>query len=102
MGCAYYAECGVWRGGASIFAKAVLTAHGEAGRGVHLVDSFAGLPPNTTSADEMYWNEMSYIRVSLEEVRAGFERFGLLDDGVHFHKVSGLGRGQLPAHAGAR
>ena len=91
------AECGVWRGGASIFAKAVLAAHGEAGRGVHLVDSFAGLPPNTTSSDQMYWNEMTYLRVSQAEVRAGFERFGLLDDGVHFHKVMRGGAGGAAA-----
>lgn len=38
----------VWRGGASIFAKAVMTAHGIKNRKVHLVDSFQGLPPNTT------------------------------------------------------
>lgn len=46
-----HAECGVWRGGASLFAKAVLTAHG-AQRDVHLVDSFQGLPPNTTAQDQ--------------------------------------------------
>ena len=40
----------MWRGGASIFAKAVLDAHG-AERDVHLVDSFQGLPPNTTAED---------------------------------------------------
>lgn len=40
----------MWRGGASIFAKAVLTAHG-AQRDVHLVDSFQGLPPPTTGND---------------------------------------------------
>ena len=45
------AECGVWRGGASLFAKAVLAAHG-AQREVHLVDSFQGLPPNTTAQDQ--------------------------------------------------
>lgn len=44
------AECGVWRGGASIFAKAVLTAYGSQ-RDVHLVDSFQGLPPPTTAND---------------------------------------------------
>lgn len=47
------AECGVWRGGASLFAKAVLDVHGAVGREVHLVDSFQGLPPPTTDKDEL-------------------------------------------------
>lgn len=47
------AECGVWRGGSSLYAKAVLDAHGAVGREVHLVDSFQGLPPPTTDKDEL-------------------------------------------------
>src|SRR5579871_1564488 len=38
-------ETGVWRGGASIMAKAVLEAWGDQSRRVILADSFAGLPP---------------------------------------------------------
>ena len=83
-----FVECGVWRGGASIFAKAVLAAHGS-DREVHLVDSFDGLPPNTTTRDDATWSKMDYLRVSQEEVTAGFRRFGLLDDRVVFHKVRG-------------
>ena len=37
------AECGVWRGGATIMMKAVLTALGET-RDVWVCDSFQGLP----------------------------------------------------------
>jgi hypothetical protein len=35
-----FVECGVWRGGASISARALFAAHGASGRKVHLVDSF--------------------------------------------------------------
>ena len=37
-------ETGVWRGGASIFMKAVLTAHGDFNRRLFVADSFQGLP----------------------------------------------------------
>ncbi len=39
-----FVECGVWRGGASIFARAVLLQLGEGHRGVWLADSFEGMP----------------------------------------------------------
>jgi hypothetical protein len=80
-----FVECGVWRGGASIFAKAVFTAHGAA-RDVHLVDSFQGLPPNTTALDVQDWSQADYLRVPQPEVQSNFERFNLLDNRVHFHK----------------
>src|SRR5207247_1758424 len=38
-------ETGVWRGGAGIFMRAILKAHGDNTRLVWLADSFAGLPP---------------------------------------------------------
>src|ERR1700733_5437631 len=38
-------ECGVWRGGASILMRAVLSAYGDQTRRVWLADSFAGVPP---------------------------------------------------------
>ena len=39
-----YVECGVWRGGMSIFAKAVIEVY-QMQRRVYLCDSFQGLPP---------------------------------------------------------
>jgi hypothetical protein len=40
-------ETGVWRGGSTIFMRAVLKAYGIAGRRVWVADSFEGLPkPN--------------------------------------------------------
>jgi O-methyltransferase len=82
-------EAGVWRGGASILARAVLAARGVADRRVILADSFEGLPPPSeqfpadTGAD---FHTHPELAVSLEQVRANFERFGLLDDQVVFLK----------------
>ena len=41
-------ETGVWRGGATIFMRAILKAHGVTNRSVWVADSFAGLPPPDT------------------------------------------------------
>ncbi|KAL3418156.1 hypothetical protein PVAG01_09871 [Phlyctema vagabunda] len=89
-----YLECGVWRGGASIFATGVLTAwtgfgavsEADASREVHVCDSFNGLPQASTAADHNEWNEMHYLEVSLATVRSNFARFDLLlEERVHFH-----------------
>merc|ERR1711862_874770 len=40
-----FIETGVWRGGSSVFARAVLSAMGETNRISYVCDSFAGLPP---------------------------------------------------------
>lgn len=48
-----FIETGVWRGGASIFAKAVLRAHGvDKIRKVWVCDSFKGLPKARTKNDD--------------------------------------------------
>jgi hypothetical protein len=39
-----FVECGVWRGGASIFMRGLLKAHDVQDRSVRLVDSFDGAP----------------------------------------------------------
>ena len=39
-----FIETGVWRGGACIFMRAVLAAHGIKNRKVYVADSFEGLP----------------------------------------------------------
>ena len=38
-------ETGVWRGGACIYMRGILAAHGDAMRRVFVADSFHGLPP---------------------------------------------------------
>ena len=69
-------ECGVWRGGACIFMRAVLKALGDEDRTVWVADSFEGCPPGDHAFKE--------LAVPLSEVVGHFERFGLLDDKVHF------------------
>jgi hypothetical protein len=79
-------ETGVWRGGAGILARAVLKAHEVTDRKVILADSFEGLPPpdgDKYPADQnSNFHEFPELAVSLEQVRANFDRFGLLDEQV--------------------
>jgi len=81
-------ETGVWRGGASIFARAVLKAYGDTSRLVWLADSFQGLPkPDAEkypSDAGSAFHEKDELAVPLEEVKRNFERYGLLDDQVRF------------------
>ncbi|ANR92958.1 TylF/MycF/NovP-related O-methyltransferase [Mycobacterium avium] len=82
-------ECGVWRGGASILMRAVLAAYGDEKRCVWLCDSFAGVPPPDTvnyKADKgiRLHRHARILGVPLENVKANFERYGLLDDQVRF------------------
>lgn len=82
-------ECGVWRGGAAILMRAVLAAYADKTRRVWLADSFAGLPaPDTANykADKglRFDRFAPVLAVSEAQVRANFERYGLLDDQVRF------------------
>jgi O-methyltransferase len=81
-------ETGVWRGGATIFMRAVLKAYGDTSRTVWVADSFAGLPkPNqeefAADAGDTHWR-WSGLAVGVEQVRHNFARYGLLDDQVRF------------------
>ncbi len=82
-------EAGVWRGGSAIFMRAVLAAHGDTDRRVWVADSFQGLPKPSAEhgADtgDLHWTQ-PYLAVSEDSVRRNFERYGLLDDRVHFLK----------------
>ena len=78
-------ETGVWRGGASIMARAVLEAYEDRSRRVIAANSFEGLPP----PDEKYdadvgskFHEYSELIVSEEEVRRNFQRFNFFDEQV--------------------
>jgi O-methyltransferase len=87
-------ECGVWRGGASILMRAVLAAYGDEKRCVWLADSFAGLPrPDPAKYEADKWIRLDrfagilfagILGVPEAEVRANFQRYGLLDDQVRF------------------
>lgn len=82
-------ETGVWRGGVTIFMRAFLRVHGDPRR-VWLADSFEGLPkPNTTDypqdRGDALWSQ-SYLAVSMDQVKANFRKYNLLDDQVRFLK----------------
>lgn len=83
-------ETGVWRGGASIFMRAVLKAYGVKDRTVWVADSFEGLPaPDTQKypqdAGDVH-HKIKFLAVSSEEVKANFSKYGLLDEQVRFLK----------------
>jgi O-methyltransferase len=79
-----FIETGVWRGGASIFMRSLLSVHGVTDRLVWLADSFQGLPAPDSDADGWDMSGVDYLKVSLDEVKANFARFGLLDAQVRF------------------
>ena len=78
-------ETGVWRGGASIFMRAVLAVHGDVSRTVWLADSFAGLPPPDferypVDADDPHFL-YTQLAIPRTEVEENFRRYGLLVQG---------------------
>lgn len=82
-----FVECGVWRGGASMFAKALFKFHGANDRTVWLADLFEGMPvPTEKDAGDPDLSDVSFLAVSLDRVKANFRRFDLLDDHVQFIK----------------
>jgi hypothetical protein len=91
-------EAGVWRGGATIFMRAVLKVHGVTDRCVWAADSFQGLPPPNPAkypADAgLRLDTFKELAISLEEVQENFRRYGLLDKQVRFLK--GWFRDTLP------
>ena len=83
-----FLEAGVWRGGACIYMRGILAAHGIRDRKVFVADSFAGLPP---PKPDLYpadlgdrHHEQAELVVPLEEVEKNFAKFGLLDEQVVF------------------
>jgi hypothetical protein len=83
-------EAGVWRGGACIYMRGILKAHGVTDRVVWVADSFAGLPPPNpqqypADKDDRH-HTFTPLVVPLREVRENFANFGLLDEQVRFLK----------------
>ena len=82
-----FMECGVWRGGACIYMRAILEAHGDATRRVILADSFKGLPPPSPDyprdANDTHHTYPQLV-VPRSEVEENFRRYGLLDSRVVF------------------
>lgn len=91
-------EAGAWRGGAGIMMRGALAAYEDEARRVWVADSFEGLPKPDAERYPLDAQDVNYaadeLAVSLEEVRANFERYGLLDDRVRF--VEGWFRDTLP------
>lgn len=82
-----FIETGVWRGGATIFMRGMLAAHGVKDRTVWVADSFEGVPPSSYPQDmgiNLDKASLPIIAVSLEKVKGLFERYNLLDEQVRF------------------
>ncbi|MGH9279487.1 MAG: TylF/MycF/NovP-related O-methyltransferase [Acidimicrobiales bacterium] len=91
-------ETGVWRGGSSIFMRAVLAALGDTQRRVWVADSFEGLPAPDARRfpiDKGVDVSSPTLSVSLDDVRRNFEKYQLLDRQVEF--LPGWFRDTLPA-----
>lgn len=83
-------ETGVWRGGSTIFMRAILKAYGIADKAVWVADSFEGLPKpkeHLYQADKGdVYHTYDELKVSLEEVQDNFRKYNLLDSQVRFLK----------------
>jgi hypothetical protein len=86
-------ETGVWRGGMTIFLRAILAARGATDRRVWVADSFQGLPEPDAGkfpieakahASKTMIEDYKHFAVDLDAVTANFATFGLLDDQVRF------------------
>jgi O-methyltransferase len=82
-------ETGVWRGGSTIYMRAILKAHDVTDRVVWVADSFEGLPEydgryDADIGDQLY--AAPELAISLEQVQDNFRRYDLLDDQVRFLK----------------
>lgn len=69
-------ETGVWRGGACIWAAAVLD-HLGSDKQVWVCDSFQGLPAATHPKETISYDDAESLRVSEEQVKANFDRYQL-------------------------
>merc|ERR1712194_78759 len=84
-----YIETGVWRGGASVFAKAALTVlEPDSTRVFYVCDSFRGLPPGDKKLDngDIGWDNYDYLEVAPDTVANNFIKYGVLDSNVVFVK----------------
>jgi len=93
-----FIETGVWRGGVTILMRGMLEAWGDTDRRVWVADSFQGLPaPDADAFPQDVGHDMSDVptlAVSADQVRANFQRYGLLDAQVQF--LEGWFRDTLP------
>lgn len=83
-----FVEAGIWKGGACVFANAVIHELGQQdSRRVHCFDSFEGLPAPYMKEDE---GDIHYtfdpLRISVDQVKGVFSRYGLLTENAKFRK----------------
>ncbi|WP_329387042.1 TylF/MycF/NovP-related O-methyltransferase [Streptomyces sp. NBC_01716] len=102
-------ECGVWRGGSMQACAKTLLSLGETDRGLHLFDTFEGMPPPTAedlrrdgkSAEELLAAQGKdrpiWAIASLEDVQAGFAKLPYPGERVHY--VQGLVEDTVPRQA---
>ena len=96
-------ETGVWRGGATIFMRAMLKAHAVTDRHVWVADSFEGLPEPDAARfpTEAKFHQGAMMKVynnlaaGLDEVKRNFAAYGMLDDQVRF--LQGWFKDTLPS-----
>jgi hypothetical protein len=81
-----FVEAGVWRGGSAIFMRAMLRIYRVTDRVVWAADSFEGMPLPENESDGWDLTDVRELKVTIEEVRRNFSRFGLLDEQVRFLK----------------
>lgn len=84
-----YIETGVWRGGASVFARAVLQVlEPDTTRVSYVCDSFHGLPPGEKNLDnsDKGWDHSGYLEVPSDIVANNFIKYDMLDSNVVFAK----------------
>ena len=85
-----FIETGVWRGGACIYARAILKAQQVTDRTVWVADSFEGLPKPDAKKYPADAGDIHYLisdlAISMEKVQANFRALNLLDDQVRFLK----------------
>jgi O-methyltransferase/8-demethyl-8-(2,3-dimethoxy-alpha-L-rhamnosyl)tetracenomycin-C 4'-O-methyltransferase len=79
-----FLEAGIWRGGVIILMRALLDACGIEDRQVVAADSFEGIPKNTRAMNDPVDQWPDRWVASLDEVKQGIARFGLLDDRIEF------------------
>jgi O-methyltransferase len=97
-----FVETGIWRGGCGILMRAILEAYSDENRTLWLFDSFEGLPKPDVDVypkdkDDVNWTVNAYLGVTLEQVKANFARYQLLDERVVFTK--GWFRDTVPQNA---
>lgn len=82
-------EAGVWRGGASVFMRAILNVLDDKSRTVWLADSFEGLPVPTLPEDKGFdfsKENFPVLAIDLETVQDLFQRYDLSLERVRFLK----------------